>query len=421
MIFNKSIFIFLSCFFIGSCGLRIGEVAPGAPDYYLSSQPTACSQLDYKKVFLNYFFINEPSSPKVNQALACISSKVKEFKSLISHEFLSKRQTVNILNQDFIQTSNIQPIVDNILNPEYFYDYVSIINNLIYLAKPDSNRNYLSADWSCQMTPDNKNIISKESADVLVSFLGDLSKLFSSAEEEAYIVFKNFFKKRSISKWDIQNSNEQLTEFGSFLSDRLSQSFPSYSQFLKTQIAESDKTSFKETMYVDEYGYGMVEQEKSSKTPLRTAMTPLLETLNLPSSEEAEIRFRNVKNMMLNIYIMQAFFKVYDVNQDFRLSPQELKSLSCLMTPLVFILISPELKEEWKIIQNAYDPTAVSNYIINYQKFPSKNILDGNFWGFLWFRINKADELDSQSYTEVSQLVSLLFSLFFDKIQFEES
>ena len=417
MIFNKNIFIFFSCFFIGSCGLQIGEMAPGVPDYYLSSQPTVCSQLDYKKVFLNYFFINRSSVKKVNQALDCISAKVKEFKSLISHEFLSKQQTVNILKQDFVQKSNMKPIANNILNPEYFYDYVSIINNLIYLAKPDSNRAYLSSDWSCQITPNDKNIISKKSADVLINSLEGLSKLFYSVEEEAYIVFKKFFKKRLISKGELQTSNEKLTELSSFLSDRLSQSFPSYSQFLKTQMAESDKTSFEETMYLNEYGYG---RTKHHNTPLRKAMTPLLETLNLPSSKEAEIRFQNVKNMMLNIYIMQAFFKIYDLNQDFMLSHQELKSLSCLMTPLVSILISSNLKERWAIIQETYDPTVISNYIINYQKIPSTNIFDNEFWGFLWFRINEDDKLDSQSYTEVSQLVSLLFSQFFDKIHFEE-
>ena len=421
MIFNKkqNIFILLSGFFICSCGLQIGEMAPDVPKYQLSSRSGNCSQINYKKVFMDYFFTSQPSSETVSQAFGCISDKIREFRDLMGHEVLNKQQVVNVLNQDFIQKNNIKSIIDNILAPEYFYNYLSIKDSLIQLVNLKLNRDYLRADWICEVKPSDKHIISKKEVGRLINFLGNLSELFFSVEESAQIVFEEFFEKRSISKLDMQNSNTVLTEFSGFLSDHLFEVFPSYSQFLKNQIAESHKAMAKETMYVDEFNYTMKGGDR--KIFLKEVMAPLLEVLNMPPSEKTEIDFQNVKYMMLNIYIMRAFFQVYDLNQDFRLSSQELKSLSCLVTPLVSVLISSELKKEWEIIQDIYNPTALSHYIINYQRIPSESVTESNFWGFWWFRIrHSSDRLNSMSYTEVSRLISMLFSEFFNKIQFEE-
>ena len=422
MIFKKRAVILLSCFFICSCGLQLGEVTPGAPEYYLSRSSNVCSQLNYKQVFMNYFFNNKPSRGKVSQALTCISIKVKEFRDLIKHEFLNKQETINILNQEFLQVGNMKPIVDNILKPDYFYDYVSITNNLFDLVQPNLKRNYLKADWICQIKSNDENIISKRSADILISVLEDLSQMFSSVEIDALNISKDFFIKKNIGKFELQTSSQALIEFSAFLSDYLIEILPSYAQFLKDQIDKTvGKQLFENTIYINEATFE-INQQEDKDTALRAVMEPLLSLLDLPQSSGDKVRPKNLKYLLLNIYTMKAFFKAYDLNQDFYLSPQELKSLSCLMTPLVSVLVSPQLKEEWNIVQKAYDPRAIGNYIINYQNFPSQELdmLNSNFWRFLWFRIRKANELYGQSYIEVSRLFSLLFVEFFNKIQFEE-
>ena len=150
-------------------------------------------------------------------------------------------------------------------------------------------------------------------------------------------------------------------------------------------------------------------------------MAPLLKVLYLSLDKENKISFQNVKYMTLNIYITQAFFQVYDLNQDFQLSSQELKSLSCLITPLMSVLIPPELKKEWDFIQRIYSPMAISHYIINYQKIPSGDLMESDFWHFWWFRIwRDSEKLNRMSYLEVSRFTSLLFSELFNKIRFEE-
>ena len=428
MFFNKYIFIFLSCIFISSCGLQIGEVAPKEPGYYLSSSSGICSQLgDYKEVFLDYFFKDGRFGEKLSQALACISFKLKEMQSLIKHDQLNKQQTVNILNQDFIQKSYMNKVIDHILNPDYFYNYVSIKNNLVHLIQPDFKRAYLRADWICQINPNDDNIISKKSVDILLGFLGDLSELFSSVERDAYIIFEEFFTGRSISKSEFRTSQQALLEFSSFLSDYLVDRFPSYSEFLKNIIElEKVQAPSKVKEYKEELDHMKEEKEEEDKTPLKEAMAPLLSSFDLRFFNGNKIQPQNLKYMMLNIYIMQAFFKAYDLNKDFILSSQELQSLSCLMTPLVSIVVSSELKEEWEIIQTAYDPRVISNYIINYKRLPPieksfRAFLDSNTWRFLMFRMTRPDELHSQSYTEISELISLLFLEFFNKIQFEKS
>ena len=237
MFFNKQIFIFISCFFLISCGLEIGEKAPGAIDFNLPEQSGICSKLgDYKQVFLDYFLKDKPMGKKVSQALACISFKIKEIKSLIQHEYLNKGQVINILNQDFIKKSYMEKAVDNILDPDYFYNYLSIKHNLVNLVEPEVERDHLRADWICQINPNNDNIISKKSADILVNFLEQISELFFSAEEDAYYLFYDFFDDRFMGNFQLKMSQKDLIDFSSLLSDYLSDIFPSYSHFLKGEI-----------------------------------------------------------------------------------------------------------------------------------------------------------------------------------------
>ena len=407
--------------------MQLGEPAPSAPDYYLSIKSGACSQLDYKQVFMDYFFTAESSN--ITQALSCISVKIREFRDLINHEFLNKSETVNVLNQDFIQTNNMKPIINNILDPKYFNDYIFMKNSLIQLMNSNFQRGYLSADSVCLADIDGEHIISKAEADILISFLADLSTFFSSVEESAQVVFQDFFKEKSIESLNIQKSNQKLTELSLFLSDRLSEEFPGYSQFLKSQIEEDRKLSSELMKMYDDLSYKLTPKEEEliqEAFSVKTAVAPLLSSLNVSPEGDEKISVQNVKYMMLNIYIMKVFFQVYDLNQDFSLSPQELKSFSCLITPLISVLISPKLEERWKIIQDTYNPRAVSHYIINYQELPPEfnkfgSIWKRNSWRFLWYRVMpNSDKLDKLSYTEVSRLISLLFSEFFNKIQLEE-
>ena len=407
--------------------MKIGELAPSAPDYYLSSESGSCSQLDYKQIFMDYFFTAEASN--ITQALSCISVKIKEFRDLINHESLNKQETVNILNQDFIQTNNMKPIIDNILDTKYFNDYVFIKNNLFQLMNSNFQRDYLSAGWVCSADIDGENIISKAEADILISFLSDLSALFSFVEDEAQTVFQDFFSQNSVESLNAGESNKKITELSLFLSNYLSEPFPSYSQFLKIQIDKDEKEFAKMMETYDYLNYNLTqEQEEYIKDPVfvKKALAPLLSLLNLSLAEEKKISVQNVKSMILNIYIMRAFFQVYDLDQNFILSPQELRPFSCLITPLISILISPKLEEQWKIIQNTYNPRDISYYIINYQELPPDfnkvgDILKKNSWRFLWYRIgSNSGKLEKLSYTEVSRLISLLFSELFNKIQFEE-
>ncbi|MCY4321154.1 MAG: hypothetical protein OXC37_01935, partial [Bdellovibrionaceae bacterium] len=251
---------------------------------------------------------------------------------------------------------------------------------------------YLDSMEACPTSTNDSNVISKKDADVLIDFLTNLSDLFSSAEESALIIYSEFFSKKSINKLDIQNSNEVLKDFTIFLSDYFIDIFPNYAQFLKNQI-DSDEAF------------------------LRKNMNPLLKILDQPFSEQTDITLSNVKNMTLSIYIVQHFFKNYDFNKDFYLSSHELKPFFCLVTPLVSIIILPQLKEEWQIIQSIYSPTEISNYIIYNQEFPSNNPVSRNFWNYL---IYEADELVLLSYPEISKLISLLFLEFLYRIQVDE-
>ena len=81
---------------------------------------------------------------------------------------------------------------------------------------------------------------------------------------------------------------------------------------------------------------------------INKTLQPLLDISQLPWPSSDELNVQNIKYIMLNIYIVQAFFSVYDLNQDSTLNSEELELLSCLITPLISVIVSKKLKDSWE-------------------------------------------------------------------------
>ena len=408
MIFNKFSFMILAFLFLSACGLRLAEQAPPVPEYELEVLSETCSNLNYTESFRNYFLENHPlSSAKLTEALKCISFEIKTTKRLIRNEYLNKQDIVRLFDEGVIELGdNLRPNIYDVFNSEYFDDFLFIKNNLIQLIDPNFEKKVYHSNFVCQ-TPQVERVISNPEADILEGFLKEeLSELFSVVEKDASNLFNDFFQKYSVSKSDLK-SDEKLIFFVYFLSNYFSETFPSYSQFLKKQIEDIQ-------YYEDTYFFSEEVLHKES-------ILPLLGMLGLPFPSEV-ITAQNVKYMVLNIYLMQSLFKVYDLNEDFNLSSEELKPLSCMMVPLISYIISDRLRNEPDWVKNIYTYKPLSHYILRTQRIPTdKTDIFGRKVSetdlrLVWDRILvNPDKPYSLSYGEISRLVHTLFVEFFEQ------
>ncbi len=155
----------------------------------------------------------------------------------------------------------------------------------------------------------------------------------------------------------------------------------------------------------------------SQTEELDSAFQPLWDMAQLPLPSSERLTAQNIKYIMLNIYITNSLFAVYDINQDSVLNPAELELLSCVLTPLVSPLVLSQLdklnglpQQIKKLIQDFYDPKAITNYIIKYQKLPPHSSKDiKGMASFLRYRMwSDPDSWEDLSYTDASRLISVL-------------
>ena len=422
MIFRKHrelFFIFFACLLLSRCGLYIGEEAPPIPKYKLSLSSSDCSRLDYKKEFSSYF-LEEPekiqtddsmSGQRLSRALICIASRIVRAENLINHEYFEKQELINFLNQDFIKTEDMKPIINHIIDPVYFDDYILIKDNVIQLIAKKPDHHFAQANTVCRSQRTDKIVFSKQEVGIFVNFLEGLSDFFLRVEQSSYEVFEQFFKNNDLdfhllSKSSLKENDYFKNHFIAFLSKYFEKDFPAYSLFLN------------ESYRSEEYSHPRHRQRSRRQNPKQIGDTlqPLLDMAQWPWPSSDGLTVQNIKYMMLNIYIMKAFFSVYDVNQDSVLSPGELKTLSCLITPLISAIMRPRLKDQMEFIRDFYTPKAVATYIIKYQKIPPDN-LNWQLLIYLKYRLfENPENLDNLSFTDVSRLISVLFLELFNSV-----
>ena len=417
MIFRKQrefFFIFFACLFLSHCGLRIGEMASPIPTYNISLSSEDCLSLNYKEEFSSYFLkqtAKDLSGQRLSRALNCIASRIVRAENLINHEYFEKQELINFLNQDFIKTEDMKPIINHIIDPVYFDDYILIKDNVVQLIAKKPDGFFAHANTVCQSQRADKIVFSKQEVGIFVDFLEGLSDFFLTVERSSYEVFEQFFKSNDsgshlLSKSQLKENDYFENHFISFLSKYFYKDFPAYSLFL-------DRLHFSE-----EYSHPRKRQNrvKEDLKQVEAVLQPLLDIAQLPWPSSDRLTVQNIKYMMLNIYTMKAFFSVYDVNQDSMLSPRELEPLSCFITPLISAIMRPRLKNRWEFIQDLYKSKAVATYIIKYQKIPPEG-LNWQFLMYLKYRLfENPENLDNLSYTDVSRLISVLFLELFNSI-----
>ena len=284
-------FLFL---FLSACGLRLGEKAPSVFKYKLSSSADYCSQLNYRKEFDSYFLEGgNLSGQRLGKALYCLSSKIRAVKKWIGHEHLEKQELINLLNQDFVKTKEVQPIIDHIIHPDHLDNYILIKDIVIHLIENKSKPLALSSHfcqkqsqkdsqkelrdktatkkmafnthspqkelrdktvvkkmafsaYSPQKELRDKTVFSKAETLVFVHFLEEMADFFITAQQSAQDAFDNFIKPNSkidprfLSRSKSIELDSFKTYWALFLTEYFKKDFPGYSHFILKNFFEKE-------------------------------------------------------------------------------------------------------------------------------------------------------------------------------------
>ena len=172
-------------------------------------------------------------------------------------------------------------------------------------------------------------------------------------------------------------------------------------------------------MFKEDLSSAVLDQENKKVELEESLKEPLLRMAQMPPSAEKKLSAQNVKYILLNLYITQAFFAVYDANRDFILDTEELEPLSCLITALLSVM-ARDLEEKWWNVTGLYEAQAVTNYMIIHQEIPLDFWDLGGITGFVWHRfINDPEELEPLSWTDASRLIAVLFETLFEELEKE--
>ena len=182
------------------------------------------------------------------------------------------------------------------------------------------------------------------------------SKIESSLEETPAVVYRFFIKeeiKHQIPKIALFFSTKRFLNFIKLLESSLSQSFPSYSFYLKEQL----ELILNQTAISYRVNY------------LQEELYTLFESLHLFSDKDF-IHLLDIKYLFMTVYSMKFLFQNYDRNKNMIIDDEELHSISCLLEPPIFQFLKEEVKNYPDFMEKYFNPYKVTRYILSIKKSP---------------------------------------------------
>ena len=394
MIFKKGFLLAVVCF-LTNCALKIGELAPPPAVFQLDAPPEFCSKLNFKKELSDYFFNPESlNSSQLTKVFECLSLSIDNTIYSTANEHLKREDITSLMEEKLIDFGAFNSSLDLILYSKYSNSFLSIKKNLFQIIKEDFDTVDFHNNFKCSNTDPDEIVISKSEALHLTPFLARAAKRLAFIEKDAHYILQSFFKRYQLNKTDLL-SERYLKLFHSVLNFNLKNKFPEYSRFLSSQKKSVPVIGL----------YSRTVTQINIKEIL-----PLLDMLSLPSQSN-DFNVLNVKYMLFNIYLTQAFFNVYDLNKDSILSDEELMPFSCMLSPIIDLALSKQLDSMRPIFKTAVETlnltelSPIIQYIISQQKIPRS-------LNFVSHRIRRNPEKFSYSldHGDVTRLIALLFT-----------
>ena len=401
MNFNPQIKILLSlCFlYILTYCDGIGEDPPPIPIHHRSLGVNC--EVDYKQELQSYFLAEQRTSPssestpnenRTIKAINCLIALIEGTKKLIKPEEFTKQELLNTLNEKFIKDENIKPLIDYITHPDYFNSHLLIKNRVIHIMELQQTDFPVTAEEGCYPPPEEDNVLSKQEVDTVVKFLKTLSKWLVQVEHRGNEFFEDFFKaenRLSPSKW---KDNPQFKEaFVKALSQHTLEDFPEYSRHLNN-----------------------LEKDQRAKV-----IEAFLTMAKWPLSFSQALTSQNVKYIMLNIYITQTIFSIYNTNGDSVLDSKELNRLSCLLVPVVRLITLSLIEDQLNLLpeqarEELVSPKNIVDYYLHYQTPIRFKERDFSYAWFVSRQFFYPQEFDSLDYTDISRVIMAVSSTLFE-------
>ena len=334
MSFKHAVFLIVFLLSLTHCGLKIGEEAINPLVYRVKEGGSLCDVLDYKKELKDYMneYYYDVSNQRVNYVLNCLAFKVSQYQeSVIGHnrEYFTDEEITKLLK---VVSGN-----DGIINPRSLSKAIAIkdlVVRAIHLYKESPIRHNRSVS-SSQCLSQEKRIVSRQDIRIFVESLKDFSEvlLFINVRSE------DLFRK-------IHNIDPDA-----FSSAKQEKFFRIFNLVVRNKVWNSGFYSFNQMSEVD------------LDSTLLILKSMILDYSKYDKGKE--LKKAHLKYMLINMYLVEMIFNLYDKNKNLILEGEELDEAFCLFGPIIDFFIDLALKDKY-ILKNVLKPIFEEKNIFEY-------------------------------------------------------
>ena len=346
MIFKKIFYLFF-ILILSSCSLYVGESSITSP--VLSLSRSSCSEIDTAETIYNYLYgdSSEKETKEWERVLNCLNSKLEVSLKLTRTEQITKKEYNKII-EALRKEHDIDPENEELNNQDSFsYDLLKLDEGLglkkafndkeklpyYMLIKQDvvqmMSNEQISETCRVPSYEDDPVVVTKEEVQRLQSFSTSWPDLFKSIDENSARLYQTLLDEDLNFRAYIE-VNPDI--FVALVEESLPEDMSEIASFL--QSLDSEK---REEMFQAFFSY-----------------------LNVQWREEV-LGVQDIKYLFFGLYMAEAFFKVYDLNQDRILDPKELEAVSCYLSYFMSI-VRPDREE---------DKMELVRYFFIHQVFPT--------------------------------------------------
>ncbi len=346
MFFKKLFFILASLLFLPHCGLEVGEETANPFIYKIEGSDSFCDILNYKSELKSY--VNDTdyteSNRRVKHILSCFVFKINQYvKSVVgdNQDYFTDEEIFKLLNEPFIKTESTAPIIEAITSHNYYHQIRSSKDSLIDAMKKYQSKESIEFEDYCPKIK--KGAVSREEVDTFTVFLEDFSDFLISINTSAEKLFNLFH--------DLQGTSPILLKKDHLL--------PSFERVIKNKLwnASSNFQSL----------------DEDQLDAVISSLTVMLFDYDKLHGEGILTR-SHIKYMLLNLYLVEMFFNLYDKNHNLILESDELRPIFCLFKPIIalFTMISLEDRFFSFVLKPFFTERVVFNYILKNKEIPKK-------------------------------------------------
>ncbi len=345
MFFKKLVFLVTFFFSFTHCGLEIGEETVNPFIYKVKGEGNFCDVLDYKKELKDYMNSTNYriSSQRVWDVFSCIASKIDQYEEGIfgsRKSYFTNDEVLNLLKAPFMSTGSTSFIINSITDPDYYPKFLSFKSSLIGVMKKYQNEEYVEFGGHCPKL--GEQALSRNELDTFVLFLRNFSEFLISINVSSESLFRLLQAVHGTSPMTLTD-DLFLTSFKTIIKNKLWDTSSNFFQHLDKESSDTVKDFLISMMldYDQHHGNGVLTRG-------------------------------HIKYMLLNMYLVEVIFDLYDKNANFILEEDEILNAFCLFEPIISLFTFIVLEDSFfkMVLKPFFTEKIIFNYVLKYKKMP---------------------------------------------------